>query len=74
MVPETDKYRANIIQISGFALMAPFGNLILNIFGVDLFKFGIILLLFYVLVSLVLFYYGVICLLRSFEIIKEKEK
>ena len=68
---EVNKHRASIIQIAGFALMAPLGNMIVNVLGFDLFKFGFLFFLFYVLLILVLFYCGIICLLRSLEILTE---
>ena len=70
MINESEKHRAITVQVVGFALMSPFGNLIMNIFGFDILKFGIVFFLSYVLISLVLFYFGIICLIRSCEISK----
>lgn len=73
MVSEVDKHRAVTIQIAGFALMTPLGNLVVNPLELDLFKFGLLFFLFYVLLTLFLFYCGMICLIRSQEILKEGE-
>ena len=74
MVSEADKHRAITIQIAGFALMTPFGNIILNIYGYELFKYGLVIFSLYLLFTLFLFYLGIICLLRSIEILMESEK
>ena len=73
MISEVDKHRALTIQIAGFALMTPFGNLVVNALGLDLFKFGLLFFLFYVLLAFLLFYCGMICLIRSQQILEEGE-
>jgi|GEM_PF-4936130 len=47
MISEVEKHRANIIQIAGYAFMAPFGNLIINLFSLDPFKYGVAFLFIY---------------------------
>ena len=73
MISEVDKHRSSTIQVVGFALMTPFGNLVVNVLGPDLFKFGILFLLFYILLALLFFCCGMICLVRSQEILEEGE-
>lgn len=65
-----DKHRANIIQIAGYGFMTPFGNLIINLFSLDPFKYGLAFLCIYTLAALFLFYFGIICIVRSWEIVK----
>ncbi len=74
MVSEVDKHRAITIQITGFALMSPFGNIILNIYGYELLKYGLIIFSLYLIFTLLLFYCGIIFVLRSIEILMESEK
>lgn len=72
MISEVDKHRAITIQVAGFALMTPLGNLAVNVLGFDLFKFGFLFLIFYISLTLMLFYLGMICLARSQEILEER--
>ena len=70
MLKEENKYFAEILKIAGFALMTPLGKIVLNISEIDLFKLNIF---FFVnlLISLVLFYFGIIFLIRGLEEVTE---
>lgn len=70
MISEVDKHRALTIQIVGFALMTPLGNFIVNFLNYRLTLLGI-KLIFYMPIALFLFYLGMICLVRSQEILEE---
>ena len=64
MITDLDKYRAQCLQISGFCLMSPFGNLILNApeyntGNLNLFFFA------YIMVTFILFCSGIICVARG---------
>ena len=56
MFNEVEKHRASTIQIAGFALMTPFGNIVVSLFRLDLFKFGIAFFVVYLAFTLSLFY------------------
>ena len=67
MTIEVQKHRAQILQIFGFAFMAPFGKLVLKFFELESITFNLHLLLA-TIVSLVLLYLGIIVLSRSLEV------
>ena len=71
MITEEDKHLAGLFEIGGFALMTPLGKLVLdlpNIGWSDLtIKFFIILLIY-----CVLFYFGIIFLVKSIERVEER--
>jgi uncharacterized membrane protein YgaE (UPF0421/DUF939 family) len=73
MISEVDKHRASTLQVAGFGLMAPLGNLFVNFLNYNFLNMGIKLLIF-IPVAFFLFYLGIICLARSQEILEEMEK
>lgn len=68
-----NEYRAEILKISGFALMTPLGTLIisLGISEVNLFSFKTFIFLFF---FGFLFYVGVIIVCRGLKILEGKDK
>ena len=70
MVSEDRRYRAEVFKICGFALMTPFGKIILQLLDIGL---QIITLRFFVslLISLFLFSFGVIMLQIGYESVQE---
>ncbi len=69
----SDEYRSEILKIVGFALMTPFGKMILSILDSDPIDFNIKFAICFV-ISLLLLYIGIIITVRGYEIIKYKEK
>ena len=67
-----DEQFSEILKIAGFSLMTPFGGLFL---GIPRFRFAdlTVLSFTYFLVSLILFYIGIILLLKSVELLYKKE-
>ena len=73
MVAESKKYRAQFLQISGFCLMTPIGKLVLEFLDLgwnDL----TIKFFFYLIVALVLTYFGIIFIIRGMEILEYGEQ
>ena len=70
MIHEENKYRAEVFKIAGFALMTPFGTIVLDMFrsGFINLKPNIIIAL---LTSLLLVYLGVILIQRGFEAVED---
>ena len=72
MITEEDKHLAGILEVCGFGLMSPLGKLVLDlpdIRWIDLTsKFFIIFLLYSVL-----FYFGIILLVKSVEKVEERK-
>ena len=66
MLRDRQKYRANMFQIGGFALMAPSGNLVINFMSIKFFCFEF-KFLFYLLIIALLFCIGVIFLVKGYE-------
>ena len=73
MVTESQKYRAQFLQVSGFCLMTPMGKLVLEFLDIgwnDLtIKFS-----FYLIVTLVLTYLGIMFVIRGMEILEYGEQ
>ena len=63
---------SEILKIAGFSLMTPLGSLFL---GMPYFKFSNLNVLScsYFFISLFLFYFGIILLLKSVEVLYKKE-
>ncbi len=73
MVVESKKYRAQFFQVSGFCLMTPMGKLVLEFLDIgwdDL----TIKFFFYLIVALVLTYFGIIFIIRGMEILEYGEQ
>lgn len=64
MAVEQQKYRANLFQFTGFALMTPLSKLLLDLFFVDIIKFNIKFLLL-LLIAGFLFYFGLVFIVRG---------
>lgn len=68
MIYEVDKYNAEILKIAGFALMTPFGRIIVQptiVFG----EFNLIWFFIYVGFCLLLFFLGVVFVVRGYDIL-----
>lgn len=72
MTDDIQKYRAMTFQLAGFALMSPFGNLIIKAFELELLKMGLKLLIF-ILIYLLLFCGGIILITKGMSILEGKE-
>ena len=74
MIYEVDKYRAEILKIAGFAMMTPFGRIIVQpmvVFN----EFNSPIFVLYLIIALWLFYMGLLSVARGYSILKqEKEK
>ena len=70
MTFEADKYRAQLFQVSGLALMTPVGKIYLSLLDIGL-KDLTLKFFFYFLTSLFLVYLGIILIMRGFEILEE---
>ena len=66
-----DEYRAETFRIFGLALMTPFGKWILDIPNLKLDILNIQSIICFVL-NLTLFYFGIIFILKGFEIMETK--
>lgn len=69
MVTESEKYRAQLLQILGLSFMAPTGKLYLNIPEIEITDLNLKFLA-YITVSLLLVYLGIICIVRGIEILE----
>ena len=72
MVLEENKYRAQILQIGGFALMTPAAKIYLSILDLKLSDLSIKFFI-YSLASIYLFYLGIIFFARGIKMLKESE-
>lgn len=72
MVLEENKYRAQILQIGGFALMTPAAKIYLSILDFKLSDLSVKFFI-YSLVSMFFLYLGIILLVRGIEMLKESE-
>ena len=72
MVTELDKYRAQFFQVGGLCFMTPLGKVVLGLLDYDLGRMWLKLLL-YSIFSLLLFYVGIIFVVKGEEHL-EKEK
>ncbi len=73
MLDEIDKFRVQIFQISGFALMMPFGRFFLEPW-ILLKELNAITLLLYFLFTLSLEFCGILLILKSYDILENKRK
>lgn len=71
MITEEQKHLADIFKIAGFALMTPLGRIVLNIPEFN-FTYLNIQYIIFALVSLALFYLGIIFMLKSIEKVTER--
>ena len=68
MLPDEEKFRAETFRIAGFALLTPLGRLFLD--PVGLFEiYGIVGLIFYLLMAIVVGFFGLVLILKCFDII-----
>ena len=68
MVLERQKYSAYTFNVAGFALMSPMGRLFLQ--PLEVYKeYGIIMLIIYSIICFGLFLFGMILILKGFEIL-----
>lgn len=72
MVTKEQEYRAEILKISGFAFLAPFGKIALSILYLSLSDLTINTLL-YIILTLGLAVIGIIFLLDGINLVKEKD-
>lgn len=70
MITESDRYKAQLLQRTGFAFMVPFGTLIIKYLVLEGNIFSIRFVLAFI-GSLILVYFGIIIALRGIEILKE---
>ena len=68
MLNEIDKFRIQVFQISGFALMMPFGKFFLEPWVIFT-ELSIIEVISYFLIALFLNLFGIILILRAFDIV-----
>ena len=71
MIKEVDKYGAEIFKISGFALMSPLGRVVIQptvVFN----ELGIVVFMFYVLFTLLMFFIGSFLLLKGYDILDKE--
>lgn len=73
MVKESQKYRAQFLQISGLCLMTPLGKLVLEFLDIRWNNLTI-KFFFYLIVILVLAYFGIIFIIRGMEILEYGEQ
>lgn len=73
MIPEYEKYRAEIFKIAGFAMLTPIGRLFLQP-GETFAQYGAIGTLIYVIVSLVLAYFGLYTMLKAYVEMEKIER
>ncbi len=71
MAMDIQKYRAQFFQISGFCFMSPFGKLVLGIPGYKLSDFNFLFII-YIVISLFLFYLGIIFMFKGEEHLEER--
>ena len=71
MIKEIDRYSAEILKIAGFALMTPFGRIIIQP-SVVFNELGLIAFIFYTTFSLLLFFIGVIVLIKGYDILDKE--
>ena len=69
----SDEYRAEILKIAGFALITPAGNVFLSVPELTLSDLNVKLLIYFLAV-LVLMYFGIISVIRGYEITIEQER
>ncbi len=73
MLDEIDKFRVQIFQISGFALMTPFGKIFLEPW--TLFReLGIYGVASYFILTLILELFGISLILKSYDILEKNRK
>ena len=71
MIKEVDRYGAEIFKIAGFALMSPFGRIAIQptvVFN----ELGMIGFIFYVLLSLFMFFAGLLLFLKGYDILDKE--
>ncbi len=71
MIKEIDKYSAEIFKIAGFALMSSFGRIVIQP-SVVLNEFGLKGFIFYTILSLFLFFIGIIILIKGYDILDKE--
>lgn len=72
MVTESDKYSAETMKVSGFALMTPFGRIIIQpvvVFN----ELGSVSFIIYFVFTFFLFLYGGYLVAQGYNILREKE-
>ncbi len=69
MQDEIKKYKATSIQIAGFSLMVPFGNLIINLLQLKDFN---LFFFIYTVFSLALLAFGIILVSKGIEVLEGK--
>jgi len=70
MITELQKYRAQVFQILGFALMTPLGKFVLDLKDIKLENINLWFFL-YLFISLFLTYLGIICIFKGEEKLEE---
>lgn len=69
MTPNGDKYRAQILQVGGFALLTPLGQIYLGLVNLDLDDINLKFII-YLLASFLIGYVGIILFVRGIEILE----
>ena len=68
-----DEYRADTFRVFGLALMTPFGKWVLDLPNLKLDVLNIQSIICFVL-NLILFYFGIILVLKGFEIMETQKR
>ncbi|OGI08263.1 MAG: hypothetical protein A3I68_04330 [Candidatus Melainabacteria bacterium RIFCSPLOWO2_02_FULL_35_15] len=71
MLKEIDKYSAEIFKIAGFALMTPFGRVVIQptvVFN----ELGAVAFIFYIPLTLFMFLVGSFLLLKGYDILDKE--
>ena len=71
MITKEEEYKAEVCKIGGFALIAPFGKVMLNIPYIELFSLSNSHLL-YIATTMLLGIIGIIMIFNGKDILKEK--
>ena len=72
IISEEDKQISEVFKIAGFSLMSPLGKVILDIPGYKLYPVNLMYMGF-IAVSLILFYIGIIVVVKSVDTVTEKK-
>ena len=73
MITELQKYQAQFFQVSGFCLMTPLGKLVLDFLDFKLSDIDI-KFIFYLLLTLLLTFFGIILVIHGMEILEERRQ
>jgi hypothetical protein len=69
MISESRKYKSDAIKVIGFALIAPFGRAISDLYLIK--DFGLSLSFTFIAYTIVLLMLGLACILKGYNILEE---